>query len=89
MRLADIDFSNKTAMFYMRDLPREWDHYAVCRDEHTYLSELHRQPRTDSDTKTACAYYHKLVVYLNRFGNHMPDTLRLTLLREIEDSVYG
>ncbi len=89
MRLADIDFSDKTAMFYRGNLPCHLDHYTICRDEYDFLRELCNGAGTESYLIIACGYYRKLVVYLNIFKQHMPDSLRITLLQEIKDSVDG
>ncbi len=87
MRLADIDFSKKTMYYYEdRDMEKPLAPNRICKDEYFFLSGL-ADPNTNEYKTIAFPYYRKLYAYYDRFGNSMPNSLRIALLQEIEASI--
>ncbi len=86
MRLADIDFSVKK-MYYC-ETGEHAPPNRISQDEYFFLIRL-EGPYSKAYKTIAFPYYRKLYVYYDRFGDHMPDSLRIALLQEIEDSVDG
>ncbi len=84
MKLADIDFSDKK-MYYTTNVNTAPPN-RISVDEYTYLCRL-GGASNEAYTTLAFPYYHKLYAYHDRFDTHMPDSLRLILLQEIEDSI--
>ncbi len=85
MRVTDIDFTHKMMYYTTHDDTAPPNR--ICVGECTYLLELTNAP-SQSYTDIAFPYYHKLYAYHDRFDEHMPDSLRMALLQEIEDE-YG